>query len=211
MYQQVNPSSNKARCCCNICLLPGKLYTWLTSFTQKGRNLQGVTPSPRDKVPLRKRLASHFDIFERSVIRRTALGVFVRGMQQLSGIDGVLYVRISSGSRLVPEMLTKKGKVCSRAIPASRFLCCIRFFPCIWSLRSFDATYNHSCFSMFWSMGPVGISVFTIPLAQNASMLIPIRQQANFNAMGWPWTFHLYASYRIAVRYEECPRSDRRW
>ena len=79
----------------------GKLHTLLKIFTQKGRELQGVTPNPRAGVPLRNRLASHFDIFERSVIRRTALGVFVRGMQQLSGIDGVLYVRIFPNLRLL--------------------------------------------------------------------------------------------------------------
>ena len=91
--QQMTPSSHKARCSCSICLILKKLSNLLTLFTQKGRDLRGVTPNPRIKVPLRKRLVSHFDIFERSVRRRTALGVFVRGMQQLSGIDGVLYVR----------------------------------------------------------------------------------------------------------------------
>ena len=35
---------------------------------------------------------SFFDVFAREVRMRTALGVFLLGMQQLSGIDGVLYV-----------------------------------------------------------------------------------------------------------------------
>ena len=41
---------------------------------------------------------SFFDVFARDVRSRTGLAVFLLGMQQLSGIDGVLYVSIFNSS-----------------------------------------------------------------------------------------------------------------
>lgn len=57
-------------------------------------NRQGVAFHTRNRGSPDKH--SFFDVFARDVRSRTALAVFLLGMQQLSGIDGVLYV--SSGS-----------------------------------------------------------------------------------------------------------------
>lgn len=58
----------------------------------------GVTSADREKVELQvqtreKKVAKLLDIFSKDVRGRTALAVFLMGMQQMSGIDGVLYVR----------------------------------------------------------------------------------------------------------------------
>lgn len=42
---------------------------------------------------------SFFDVFKRDVRTRTALAAFLMGMQQLSGIDGVLYVSSPDNSK----------------------------------------------------------------------------------------------------------------
>lgn len=47
------------------------------------------TPAPKVKPSIMNKL---LDIFSKDVRARTALVVFMMGMQQLSGIDGVLYV-----------------------------------------------------------------------------------------------------------------------
>ena len=63
-------------------------------------SLVDSTGSPRHKhaSPLRTLDStskhSFFDVFARDVRSRTVLAVFLLGMQQLSGIDGVLYVSI---------------------------------------------------------------------------------------------------------------------
>ena len=43
-----------------------------------------------------KQKSSFFDLFSKDVRMRTTLAVFMMGMQQLSGIDGVLYVSTST-------------------------------------------------------------------------------------------------------------------
>jgi hypothetical protein len=45
-----------------------------------------------DELPEQVKVADLFAVFGRDNWRRTALGVFLMGMQQASGIDGVLYV-----------------------------------------------------------------------------------------------------------------------
>ncbi|KAI9735822.1 MAG: hypothetical protein M1834_001287 [Cirrosporium novae-zelandiae] len=50
------------------------------------------TPTPSSQPgKLKAKLNPYFRIFRKDVRRRTFLGVFLMGMQQLSGIDGVLY------------------------------------------------------------------------------------------------------------------------
>lgn len=50
-----------------------------------------MTPS-QSTDSLVKHKHSFADVFKRDVWKRTFLAVFLMGMQQLSGIDGVLYV-----------------------------------------------------------------------------------------------------------------------
>jgi len=45
---------------------------------------------------------SFLDVFRGDVRARTGLAIFLMGMQQLSGIDGVLYVYLTSGFSLNP-------------------------------------------------------------------------------------------------------------
>jgi hypothetical protein len=47
---------------------------------------------PNGDLPEPVKLKDILSIFGRNAWRQTALGVFLMGMQQLSGIDGVLYV-----------------------------------------------------------------------------------------------------------------------
>lgn len=49
-----------------------------------------------DEVPQAVKIRDILDTFHRDVWKQTSLGVFLNGMQQLAGIDGVLYVRTSS-------------------------------------------------------------------------------------------------------------------
>jgi hypothetical protein len=70
-------------------------------------NMLGVSHAEREKVELQvaveevpaendqtdnKETHQLFEIFQKDVRGRTALAVFLMGVQQLSGIDGVLYV-----------------------------------------------------------------------------------------------------------------------
>ena len=48
--------------------------------------------APSTRTPNLTTKQSFFDVFARDVRMRTGLAVFLLGMQQLSGIDGVLYV-----------------------------------------------------------------------------------------------------------------------
>jgi hypothetical protein len=50
--------------------------------------------SGNDELPEGVKMRDILAIFGKDAWRQTALGVFLMGMQQLSGIDGVLYVRI---------------------------------------------------------------------------------------------------------------------
>lgn len=79
---------------------------------------QGAASHMRN--PASKDKHSFFDVFARDVRSRTALAVFLLGMQQLSGIDGVLYVSprsISETHRISPT-LQSTHLFCSRK-PAS--------------------------------------------------------------------------------------------
>jgi hypothetical protein len=68
----------------------------------------GVEAAEREKleekdsteVPQSVQMKDILAIFGKDVWRQTALGVFLMGMQQLSGIDGVLYVCSLSHIRL---------------------------------------------------------------------------------------------------------------
>jgi hypothetical protein len=62
----------------------------------------GVDAAEREKIeereagelPEQVKVADLFAVFGKENWRRTALGVFLMGMQQASGIDGVLYVSL---------------------------------------------------------------------------------------------------------------------
>lgn len=71
------------------------------------RGPDGFT-NPPDSDPARKtKTHSFFDVFSPDVRARTALAAFMMGMQQLSGIDGVLYVSSSPIlSKLLQSQLT---------------------------------------------------------------------------------------------------------
>ena len=61
-------------------------------------NQQDVTAAPSNEGrPVKD---SFLDVFKKDVRARTGLAVFLMGMQQLSGIDGVLYVHLTSSFSL---------------------------------------------------------------------------------------------------------------
>jgi MFS family permease len=53
-----------------------------------------LTPQMSTAVSVKEHVNMLLRVFEKDVWRRTALGMFLSGMQQLSGIDGVLYVSL---------------------------------------------------------------------------------------------------------------------
>ena len=56
-------------------------------------NQQDITAAPSSDGPPVKN--NFLDVFKKEVRTRTGLAVFLMGMQQLSGIDGVLYVYLT--------------------------------------------------------------------------------------------------------------------
>lgn len=97
-------------CVSSFFLLPPS-PRWLTlhgrrSEAEEAWDKLGVSHAEREKVeleaetpeaapvhkPKQSVMDKLFDIFSKDVRARTALVVFMMGMQQLSGIDGVLYV-----------------------------------------------------------------------------------------------------------------------
>jgi hypothetical protein len=74
-------------------------------------------------------------IFHRNAWKQTAIGVFLMGMQQASGIDGVLYV---STNHLVRELLIDDNSMrryCSR--PQDSQVVPLHFLPLAFLLLSF--------------------------------------------------------------------------
>lgn len=78
---------------------------WLTACGRHAEAMRiweelGIDAAEREKLeereagelPEQVKVADLFAVFGRENWRRTALGVFLMGMQQASGIDGVLYV-----------------------------------------------------------------------------------------------------------------------
>jgi hypothetical protein len=79
---------------------------WLTACGRHGEAVLiweelGIDAAEREKIeerearelPEQVKIGDLFAVFGKENWRRTALGVFLMGMQQTSGIDGVLYVR----------------------------------------------------------------------------------------------------------------------
>jgi DNA-directed RNA polymerase III subunit RPC2 len=88
----------------------------------KGHNV-ATTTEFQDKTKPRHTL---LDLFSRDVRSRTGLAVFMMGMQQLSGIDGVLYVsRTAFDDSLAFRILMDDTIVCSSFVPTGR-ACFIR-------------------------------------------------------------------------------------
>ena len=81
---------------------------WLTACGHHAKAVKiweelGIDAAEREKIeereagelPEQVKVADLFAVFGKENWRRTALGVFLMGMQQASGIDGVLYVNPS--------------------------------------------------------------------------------------------------------------------
>jgi hypothetical protein len=80
---------------------------WLAACGRHGEAMKiweelGIDAAEREKIeereagelPEQVKVADLFAVFGKENWRRTALGVFLMGMQQASGIDGVLYVSL---------------------------------------------------------------------------------------------------------------------
>jgi hypothetical protein len=86
-----------------------------------------VDSNPGLKVKARRLIR----VFRKDVRKRTALGVFLMGMQQLSGIDGVLYVSIP---QTVYYKSNANTKVRAVIVPTSRPQFFQFFIPGLWYL-----------------------------------------------------------------------------
>lgn len=68
----------------------------LQTTVNHGSSVSASSPRRNDASPTRRvdAVVKHgfFDVFARDVRSRTVMAIFLLGMQQLSGIDGVLYV-----------------------------------------------------------------------------------------------------------------------
>jgi DNA-directed RNA polymerase III subunit RPC2 len=75
-----------------------------TSASTEAINHQDIAAAaPSEGRPVKD---SFLDVFKGDVRTRTGLAIFLMGMQQLSGIDGVLYVYLTSSFSLNPELTT---------------------------------------------------------------------------------------------------------
>ena len=72
----------------------------------------------REEVPREGLWKEMRQMWKKGIRTRTALGVFLSGMQQASGVDGVLYVRFLPTSWLAPLILPLP--VCSGLVLTSR-------------------------------------------------------------------------------------------
>ena len=92
------------------------------------------------------------NIFQRRYRMRTTLGLFVLGMVQLSGIDGVLYVSLANilcfiSHNLLLSTLTS-SPVCPNSLHASRPLIWHSILPRIRRLSNPHARYFDPCFPL---------------------------------------------------------------
>jgi hypothetical protein len=113
----------------------------------------GIEAAEREKIaereagelPEQVKVVDLFNVFGRDNWRRTALGVFLMGMQQASGIDGVLYVSLFSprfnlfltGGSMLMEI------VCAPPIRVRRLEVEHISILSLWDLRSSDIHRHH--------------------------------------------------------------------
>lgn len=126
--------------CLSVFLLP-ETPQWLGlhgkySLAEETWDKLGVTPEEREKVEVtvqinelesespgtaskgKNTIQKLLDVFSKDVRGRTVLAVFLMGMQQMSGIDGVLYVSSNNFSSSITTNPTEL--VCTPALPTSR-------------------------------------------------------------------------------------------
>lgn len=83
-------------------------------------------------------------IFSKDVLGRTILAVFLMGMQQMSGIDGVLYVCSSPFQTSVEFTVANLTSiVCSTVIPKGRSCLIASKFPSLWCFSACDLCRHH--------------------------------------------------------------------
>jgi len=78
-----------------------------TSESTKAINQQDIAADPSSEGRPAKH--SFLDVFKSDVRTRTCLAIFLMGMQQLSGIDGVLYVYFTSNISLTQKLTKLTG------------------------------------------------------------------------------------------------------
>jgi len=131
---------------------------WLTASGRHAEAMKiweklGIDAAEREKIeereagelPEQVKVADLFAVFGRDNWRRTALGAFLMGMQQASGIDGVLYVSFTphdspvfiSGASMLTEI------VCAPPIRVRRLEVEYISIPSLWGLRSSDIHCHH--------------------------------------------------------------------
>jgi hypothetical protein len=128
---------------------------WLTACGRHSEAVKiweelGIDAAEREKIeereagelPEQVKVADLFAVFGRENWRRTALGVFLMGMQQASGIDGVLYVSPS------PFIILKiDGNifiiVCPSSLRLSRAEIINRRLPRLWNISSSDIQHHY--------------------------------------------------------------------
>lgn len=122
---------------------------------EEAREFQGQTRTHEAELQNEERTVVHdpskkstrhalFDLFSRDVRTRTALAVFLMGMQQLSGIDGVLYVSlVKAGS--YPARISLTNTVCSFTLRTGRSCFFRSQFFCIRGIRHCHLRRHHPC------------------------------------------------------------------
>lgn len=98
-----------------------------------------------DEVPQAVKMKDILDTFHRDVWKQTSLGVFLNGMQQLAGIDGVLYVRTYSPISSINDKLTKLVR--STSFRFSGLEIQYGFFPRLWDFSTAHIPRNDSSIS----------------------------------------------------------------
>lgn len=130
-------------------------------------------------------------VFGKGVRSRTLLGVFLMGMQQLSGIDGVLYVSTAHTGASKSRLLTVGTIVRTTPLPTSRPKQFFRLLPCLWRLSNPYVPRHNPCYSLLGPMGAPNLNhnrrldTYVLHVAHRFSLRVVVSpQRPRVSALG---------------------------